>query len=74
MKKFSKALCLTMVATTALSMTACGGGGGSLGGGDELVLIQNKGGREVMPTISRLGYNVIWTSGCFSINPLATAM
>lgn len=48
MRKFSKALCLTMVATTALSMTACGGGGTLGGGGDELVLIQNKGGREVV--------------------------
>ena len=45
MKRFGKAVCLAMVAATALSTTACGGGAG--GGEDELELIIT-GGREVV--------------------------
>lgn len=56
MKKLSKALCLTMVATMALSTAACGGGGGLLGGGDdELELIQT-GGREVVFEFLEAGF------------------
>lgn len=48
MKKISKVLCLAMVATTALSTTACGGSGGGLLGGEEGLELIQTGGREVV--------------------------